>query len=1118
MSPARPDLRENSVAASHPVRSSPHVPSGPVRFAPGAAGGAEALLDAEGPILRMIGRGEPIGAVLEAICRMIEALCPRSACSILLVETGAAALRWAAGSGLPAAYREAIGLMPIGPSCGACGTAVHRGESVIIADVATDPLAEPWAAMTLEFGLKACWSMPIRSAGGEILGAFGTYCLEARPPSAWERRVSERSAYLAGIALSRSKAEDEIRAAEERFRQLVDTMLQIAWVAGPDGSLEYLNNRWERHTGLRAVPSVDPEPFRGAIHPEDVERLAGPFRRSIAEGAAFEAEFRLRGRDGGYRWFLGRSAPVLDGEGRVVRRFGTATDIDDHKRAEEELIRANERLEVAQEIGRIGTFDWDLVGGGVEWSASQEALFGLAPGTFGGRYEDFLGFVDPEDRAGLEREVRRVFAERDDLRAEFRIIRRDGSTRWLSALGRMTFDEAGGPIRVVGVNQDITGRKRLEELLRQRAADLLALQGETAEALGLLDALFRGSPVGLAYLDRDLRYRRINPALAQAAGISPEAHVGRSIAEVLPELPAEVGLSLRRVVETGEPALEHETSLTIGDPPRDRIALCSYFPVKAGGRVIGAGVASFDITARKAAEQGLRESEEQFRAVYDQAALGIAEVDLSGRFTRANERYCQLVGYPLEDLVKLRFREITHPDDPPGNFRLFDRLARDHDRYTIEKRYLRRDGGTVWARTVVSLIRDGEGRPSRVLAMIEDIGDRKRLEAELARRMDDLADADRRKDDFLATLAHELRNPLAPIRNALHLMAHAHAEGGGGASALEAERAMAERQVTHLARLVDDLMDVARISKGKIELRKRPVELASIVEHAVGAARGALAARRQLLTVYLPAEPIRLEADPTRLEQVLDNLLTNAIKYSEPGGRIGLSAAPEGGEVVISVLDDGIGIDPAMLGRVFDMFVQAERRSDRSQGGLGIGLGLARTLVELHGGRVEARSAGLGLGSEFLVRLPIAPAPAPADAGSDPEPVAPAPARPAGRGRRRVLVVDDNVDAAVSLSRVLARVFRQEVRVAHDGPSALAEAEGFRPEVVLLDIGMPGMDGYEVARRLRESPWSSGALLVALTGWGQESDRKRSKDAGFDRHLVKPIEPDELGPLLEAAP
>ena len=268
------------------------------------------------------------------------------------------------------------------------------------------------------------------------------------------------------------------------------------------------------------------------------------------------------------------------------------------------------------------------------------------------------------------------------------------------------------------------------------------------------------------------------------------------------------------------------------------------------------------------------------------------------------------------------------------------------------------------------------------------------------------------------------------------------------------------------------------------------------------------------LVVSLPGEPVRLEADPTRLEQVIDNLLTNAAKYTEPGGRITLEAGREGDEAVVRVLDTGIGIAREMLPRVFEMFAQADGPALRSEGGLGIGLGLARSLVELHGGTISARSDGPGGGSEFVVRLPALPASSPDQGGPGPDRRGEAePAPP----RRRVLVVDDNVDAAVSLGRLLTRLHGQDVKVAHDGPSGLALAEAFRPEVVILDIGMPGMDGYEVARRLRDRPESNGTLLVALTGWGQEADRRRSAEAGFDRHLVKPVDPDLLKKILDGA-
>jgi CheY-like chemotaxis protein len=324
---------------------------------------------------------------------------------------------------------------------------------------------------------------------------------------------------------------------------------------------------------------------------------------------------------------------------------------------------------------------------------------------------------------------------------------------------------------------------------------------------------------------------------------------------------------------------------------------------------------------------------------------------------------------------------------------------------------------------------------------------------------------------------------------------------------------MAERQVVHLVRLIDDLMDVARISKGKLELHKEVVDLHTVVRQAVETARPQIDDRRHQLTVSLPNGPIRLEADPTRLEQVFWNLLNNAAKYTDPGGRIDLSAEAVGGQVAVRVRDTGVGIEPAMLPRLFQMFVQVGEHKEHAQGGLGIGLGLVRRLVEMHGGSITAHSEGRGRGSEFAVRLPMLPAVS----------TEPAPPKNLDRSaaatppRRRILVVDDNTDAATSLARLLERLYGQEVRVAHDGTEALDVAGEFRPDVILLDIGLPGMDGHEVARRLRGRPEFERALIVALTGGGQDADRRRSAEAGFDRHLVKPVASEALRDLLTAA-
>jgi CheY-like chemotaxis protein/two-component sensor histidine kinase len=322
---------------------------------------------------------------------------------------------------------------------------------------------------------------------------------------------------------------------------------------------------------------------------------------------------------------------------------------------------------------------------------------------------------------------------------------------------------------------------------------------------------------------------------------------------------------------------------------------------------------------------------------------------------------------------------------------------------------------------------------------------------------------------------------------------------------------MMERQVHHLVRLVDDLLDVSRVMRGKIELRKEPVDLAAIAARAVETAQPLIQARGHDLSVRLPDRSLPLEADPVRLSQVVGNLLANAAKYTEPGGQIDLSARLEGSEAVLEVRDTGIGLAPEIIPRIFDLFVQAGHASERSQGGLGIGLTLARSLVELHGGTIEARSAGAGRGSTFVVRLPAG-----APGGVAPEGAVGDDARP-DAAARRLLVVDDNQDAANSLGMLL-RLQGHEVRVAYDGASALAIAPEYRPEIAFLDIGMPGMDGHELARRLREDPAASGLMLVAVTGWGTPEDRRRTADAGFDHHLVKPVDLEALARLLHEGP
>jgi PAS domain S-box-containing protein len=450
------------------------------------------------------------------------------------------------------------------------------------------------------------------------------------------------------------------------------------------------------------------------------------------------------------------------------------------------------------------------------------------------------------------------------------------------------------------------------------------------------------------------------------------------------------------------------------------------------------------------------------------------------------------------------FRALVHPDDEPAVTAAVAHALRSGEDYAIEFRFRHASGEWRWMEGRGRAVYSADGRPGMLYGLGIDISGRKHTEAELRRLNAELSQAHRRKDEFLATLAHELRNPLAPITNALEILRLKDPAD----SETRWTRDVIERQVRQMTRLVDDLLDVARITRGKIQLRRERVALAAIVQGAVEAARPSIEGSGHALGVSLPAVPIWLDADPTRLTQVLLNLLNNAAKYTPRDGRIDIEATAQGSEAVLVVRDTGIGVAAEYLPGLFEMFSQVEPALDRSQGGLGIGLALARGLVELHGGTIGVCSEGRGRGSEFTVRLPLAQAVAD-DAALVPQPAA------AGPGMLRVLVVDDNRDAAESLALML-ELSGHDVSVRHDGPSALEAVRQGRPDVVLLDIGMPGMNGYEVAERLRQEEAGRRVLLVALTGWGQEEDKRRAVVAGFDHHLTKPVDPSSLNAVLHA--
>ncbi len=637
---------------------------------------------------------------------------------------------------------------------------------------------------------------------------------------------------------------------------------------------------------------------------------------------------------------------------------------------------------------------------------------------------------------------------------------------------------------------DLTEQRHYQELQRTQAA----LRESERRFREMIDAL----PVAIYTTDVQGRLTHFNPAAVEFSGRVPELGVDswcvtwklyRPDGTPLPHDECAMALALKegRAVRGTETIAER--------PDGKRVWFMPYTtPLRdAEGRVVGGINMLLDITERKQGEQAAA----LLSAIVDSSDDAIISKDLNGIITSWNESAERLFGYSAQETIGQSITMLIPADRRDEEAEILNRLKRGERVDHFDTIRIRKDRSPVPISLTISPVRDSGGRIVGASKIARDITSRKETEAALK-------EADRRKDVFLATLAHELRNPLAPIRNALQILM----AKGPPDPELQWARGVIDRQVQQMARLLEDLLDVSRISQNKLELRKERVELAAVVEAALETSRPLIEAGGHEFTVTLPPEPIHLEADPVRLAQVFANLLNNAAKYTEEGGRIWLAAERQGSEVAVSVKDTGIGITPKMLPRVFEVFTQSKRALVRSQGGLGIGLSLVKGLVELHGGSIEARSDGPGQGSEFVVRLPVAGeklVQEPARAGEDeqPKPVT----------KCRILIADDNRDSADSLAMLL-KIKGYEVGTAYDGEQAVEAAEALRPDVALLDIGMPNLNGYDACRRIREQPWGQGMFLIALTGWGQEEDRRRTEEAGFDQHMVKPVDPAALMKLL----
>jgi PAS domain S-box-containing protein len=988
-----------------------------------------------------------------------------------------------------------------------------------------------------------------------------------RANAALETRVQKRTAELA-------EANASLRHEREMLRVTLASIGDAVVVTDTQGRVTFLNSVAQTLTGWKEEESRG-QPldtvFR-IVNEQTHTAVENPAARALKKGAIVELanHILLIARDGTERAIEDSAAPIREKNGDVVGVVLVFRDATERRAAAAAAQRYQEILQLVHRVAKIGHWEWNSLTDENKWSPEIEALYGLPPGGFQGGYQGWAKLLHPDDLAKAEEDVRRAL-ETGKYFTEFRVIWPDRSIHWLEARANVFTDGHDKPVRIIGVNMDVTERKQVEEALRRSERQLAGELGAMTRLHSLSARLLSATNLSAALDDvlenaivtSEADFGNIQLYRPQVGALEIVAQRGfqQDFLDYFRLVRVDEGSACAQAMQSGERVIIEDVE---HDPRYDRhrqiAAAAGYRAVQSTplrsrtGRVLGMLSTHFrtphrpsereqqllDLYARHAADLIERiQVEERLRLLWAAAAvmLSSAEPDAMLRELFANiaphfgldsyynymvnetgdaMRLVSCVGIPdetAERIKRLEFGQaisgavalhrqpfvathIQQSDDPKVQ------CVKSISVRACACNPLQVDNDLLGTLAFTSRTRDQFDEDE--LEILRTICQYIAVAYERLRLVRKLQDADRRKDEFLATLAHELRNPLAPICNGLELLRRA----DGNAGLIELARGVMGRQLDQMVRLIDDLLDMSRISQGKIQVRKEQVQVAAVVRSAVEAARPFIDRQRQELTITLPPEAIYLDADPTRLAQVIANLLDNAAKYTEPGGHIWLTVERQSDEVAISVRDTGIGIAVEHLRRIFEMFSQVTPALERSHGGLGIGLALVRGLVELHGGNVLARSSGIGRGSEFVVRLPVVDVPVqqqlkePVDSGT----------RPSVR-TCRILAVDDNRDAADSLAMML-RLMGHETRTAYDGLEAVESAAAFQPDVVLLDIGLPKMNGYEAARHIRQQPWGKGMALIALTGWGQEEDKRRALEAGFDRHTTKPVDVTELEKLL----
>jgi PAS domain S-box-containing protein len=1084
---------------------------------------APAALDLLLTLTTAIGRAATIREIYEASLDAIQQGLGVRRASILLFDSDGV-MRFAAWRGLTDDYRRAVeGHSPWKP-----GT--REAAPIAISDVNADPALAPYLGPIRAEGISAMALVPLLTDGG-VTGKFVLYYDASHVPSAIELQLASVIAAQVAFAVQRVRAEEKGRAREMQLRLVTDAAPVAIAHCDRHGRYKFVNRAYAARFGLgtQDVVGRTMSDVLGTRAANSVQTYVEAALRGEAVDAEVEVPYDVLGP----RMIHLRYEPEFDADGAVCGLAAVVLDVTEQyrtavlKRYADDYLRA--LIETTPECVKVVAADGTLLemnAAGLEMveAPSAEAVAGRC----------VYDLIAPEHRGAF-----RAFNERICRGArgslEFDIIGLAGTRRTMETTA-VPLTARDGSVHHLAITREITHRRQAEAALVQSEAMFRQLTETLPQIIWTTGA--DGQP---SYF---------NPRWYDFTGLPPgslERNAGRECIHPEDRQPALDAWA--RALATGAP---YQVELRLRDSRTRayRWHLARSVPVRDdNGKVLRWIGSATDIDDQKRAERTSRFIAAASRTLatlvdYQTALQRVAElavpdfadwcaVDIAaddGRLRRL------ALCHADPDKVHLAFElERRYPPRQNSNRgaqhvlktgqpemmteipdSLIEQVAYDAAHLAAIRTLGLRSyvsvplvgaGRTIGVITFIATDDSGRRYDEHDLAVAQELAYRAGIAIENARLYSDLQQADRHKDEFLAVLAHELRNPLAPLRTALQLIEVA------GDDAVRRNRAstVMDRQLRHMVRLVDDLLDVSRITRGRIELQKQPIELAAILQNAIETSRPMIEGNGHQLTVTFPPDPLVVNADPTRIAQVFSNLLNNAAKYTPRGGHITLAAEADGANATIRVRDSGIGIPREMLARVFEMFVQVDRSFERSSGGLGIGLTLVKRLVEMHGGAVDAHSDGPGTGTEFVVRLPTVGI----DTRLEAEDRARAGMRPRNASRR-ILVADDNVDAAECLADAL-RLMGHEVRAVHDGMSAVEVTNEHQPELVFLDLGMPKVDGYEAARRIRAA-LGQHVFIVAVTGWGQEEDLRRSQNAGFDRHLIKPVDISEVATLIDAWP